>query len=154
MHGKKQYADELFGSSSKGTGKMEERKNILKTPMESMTDFKRRRDDTTESMRKKNREEKFKSRRMGDDAEIFQAVQPQEPTPKEIISLLAATALKFRENDKAKNLEALRIIRQLLSYKAFTPIQEAVDMGLVPILLHFASQEADVEMQVVCVVTK
>lgn len=133
---------------------MEERKNVLKTSMESASDFKRKRDDTTESMRKKNREEKFKSRRMADDPEFAHAAQPQEPSPKEIIDLLAATALKFKENDKATSLEALKVIRQLLSYKTFTPIQEAVDMGLVPILLHFAAQETDVEMQVVCVVTK
>lgn len=61
--------------------------------------------------------------------------------------LLSIEALKFNATDNTKNLEALKSIRHLLSYKSFTPVQESIDIGLIPILLSFAAQE-DVEMQV------
>lgn len=154
MDNQKVSFDDLFKSPKKTSKKTEEHKNLLKT--ENVKELKRKRDDATESMRKKDRENKFRSRRMADDPEAFQSskdtVLPAEPSSKEIVSLLSATVLKFKANDQESNLEALKTIRQLLSYKQYTPIQEAIDLGLVPILLTFAAQDKNHKLQVVLIV--
>jgi hypothetical protein len=150
------HLSDLFGAAKKSEGRSEEYKNLIKTP--SLNDCKRKRDDVTESIRKKNREERFKTRRMGDGEEFIEPVQDvppsntnptqlSEPTHKEILSRLSSTLVNFKEKNKEKNLEGLRTIRQLLSYKSYTPTQEVIDVGLIPIMLSFAAQE-DPELQV------
>jgi len=156
MEGNRTHLEDLFGSTKKSEGRLEEFKNLMKTP--SSNDCKRRRDEITESIRKKDREAKFKSRRMNDGQGFMQPVQDSapsntnptqvsEPSQKEIVSRLSSTLTNFKERNREKNLEGLRTVRQLLSYKTYTPIQEVIDLGLVSIMLSFATQE-DPELQV------
>jgi len=58
--------DDLFGGLNNETKKTDHH-NMFKT--NRAKDFKRKRDDVTEAIRKRTREERFKNKRMGEDKE-------------------------------------------------------------------------------------
>jgi hypothetical protein len=63
----KEKCDDLFGELE-NEGKKDH--NMFKT--DSLKDYKRKRDNATEAIRKKFREERFKSKRMGEEQETIQ----------------------------------------------------------------------------------
>ena len=162
---------DLFGHSQKPSDPsslLEERKKfIAPSTMENPDDFKRKRDETAEAMRRRDRESRFKSKRMEGQEEP--AVEEQEDvpgkssmeedigkvevvaplqTPMTVLAELPGILLEIRQTERDKCLNALKHLRKILSAKGYTPVQEVIDAGVLPILLEYATHEQEPQIQV------
>ncbi len=163
---------DLFGEAGKTASdqfsKFEERKKfIAPSALENPDDFKRKRDETAEALRRRDRESRFKSKRMENEEE-FLGAEPEElaakgaqtseepmgkmegpvQTPMAVLAELPGILLDLRQTEREKCLSALRRLRKLLSAKGYTPIQEVIDAGVLPALLEYCTQEHDAQIQV------
>jgi len=149
--------DDLFGDISQN----KDRKKFGK--LLDSVDLKRKRDENTEAMRKKNREAHFTKKRIKDSSELIeegnevlleskesQILTQEQRTAYEILRLLSSVLLEFK--DPSKHLHAFKLLRSLLVEKEFTPIQQVIDAGAIPLILNKAQKDDDSEMQVIAVI--
>jgi len=148
--------------------KSEERKKFLNSNLlENPDELKRKRDEAADLMRRRDRENRIKKKRMGYD-EDFMIVDegdlPEKPktevkeekkemqkdlqTFMQVIEQLPNILMNLKNTDHEKCLNALTKLRKLLSARGYTPIQEVIDAGVLPVLIDYAAQDSDPGIQV------
>ncbi len=130
------------------------RPNPMLHPMTNADDYKRKRDEDAELFRKKHREQIFKSKRMYEEEQpsleipdvgpkapehhVQPMVEPGKvPTTEAPVSLadLPAIIQEFYSPAPETCLVGLKKLRRLLSTQGQTPVQEVLDLGVLPRLL-------------------
>jgi len=153
MEKKEEKKENSIFEESSDEEKIIDRKNIMENKLSDINDIKRNRDENAENFRKKQRDKKFKAKRMFEDelpeldipeinskipatiTELKQNIQPEPSKPAEpVISLSDAPFIlqEFNSNDPEICLSGLKKFRRLLSASGSTPIQEVLDLGILP----------------------
>ena len=82
-----------------------------------------------------------------------EADTPEIMSPIDIIKFLPGILIELAHNEPIQRLEAVRRLRKILSAKGYTPIQEVIDSGIIPLLLKYCTYDTDPELQVVYILT-
>lgn len=125
--------------------KAAQRKNTFKKALD-LDDARRRREESTISIRKNKREERLNQRRrMGSAAT---AVQEGAPAPLvQNLETLPQLVMAIASGDGAAQLEATTQFRKLLSIERSPPIQEVINAGVIPRLVEFLGLESSPSLQ-------
>jgi hypothetical protein len=150
--------DDLFCQSKKEETIDKRTANYL-IGHENPEQLKRKRDTYTENLRKKAREGYFERRRKEDtpaeaesDEEEMEDIKKYKKrtdlNKEETLKELPGVLLGLEQGDRSNKHAAIKRLRKLLTSDAYTPIQEVVDSGSLPLLLRYAANNEDQEIQV------
>ena len=127
-------------------GNLEESKNFIHPTIGNINEFKRRRDDASELIRKEKRAKEFNNKRLMEfqttvktisDSKVMMDDESFKFTNRFYglgVSDFRNVAVVLTNKDNSKHLSALQWLNEALSNKHYAPIQQCIDAGLVAIL--------------------